>query len=421
MRHHPPTLHWAGRAAFSSVLLYALLLPIGARSQTWENPATRPLLREIVAVDASGEDRWPFGSEDNAGDGNTFGADEARLDIRTAYAASSANRLWLRVYFGETQVTTFETAVLFLFIDADDNVSTGSGADAPDLFPEFTADPTSGGYDVVIGVQGDGSVLGVWNWETNQGRWGKLNERPGEVEVESDIDTDPILLLGDAHAYLQMSVDHVLTGLDAACSATLFVRSYNDAVSVRYGDLNVGPAVPCVARDTNNDNNPDILQQPTSGCQNDADCPGQGICLASGVCLIGYECRVAADCAADETCTNNRCVRTVVTTQCTSDVDCNGLVCEQSACVPCTAAGTTQCGTGLVCGPNGSCIDPGTVTPPNPTTPSPDVVQGGACVCSFLPGSQSAPPLGVLFILGLVFVALVRVRTSGRHDEEGTL
>ncbi|OIP39854.1 MAG: hypothetical protein AUK47_09380 [Deltaproteobacteria bacterium CG2_30_63_29] len=395
-----------------------MLLPQLAASQTWRPPATGPFLREVVAVDASGEANWPFGSEDNAKDGATFGADEARLDIRTVYAASDADRFWLRAYFAETQVTTFETTVLFVFMDSDDNPATGSGADAPDIFSEFTADPTPGGYDTVIGVQGDGSVLGVWSWENNQNRWGKLNVRAGEVEVESSVDLDPILLLGEDHAYLQMSVDHILTGLDAACNSTLFVRSFNDATSVRYGDLNVGPAVPCVARDVNADGSPDILQNPTSGCRTNADCPGQGVCLSSGVCLIRYQCRANSDCAADEACTNGKCVR-VVTTQCTANADCNKLLCEQGACVPCAASGARACASGLVCAPNGTCTDPGTVTPPpNPAGPSPDVVQGGACMCSLAstaPGSGMSP---LLLSLGFLLVGLRRRRTAAAGRAE---
>src|SRR5687767_14554534 len=80
----------------------ALLGASPARAQTWSAPRDTPTLSELVAVDATGETRWPFGTEDVAGDGAMFGVAEQSVDLRDAYATTDDARLWLRAYVPST-------------------------------------------------------------------------------------------------------------------------------------------------------------------------------------------------------------------------------------------------------------------------------------------------------------------------------
>src|SRR5262249_10901563 len=71
-----------------------------ANAQTWVGGRKTPRLDEIVAIDNTGEWFWPYGpTEDILGDGiNTYTTAEQRLDMRSAYAATDAQRFWTRVY-----------------------------------------------------------------------------------------------------------------------------------------------------------------------------------------------------------------------------------------------------------------------------------------------------------------------------------
>jgi hypothetical protein len=53
------------RVAFAGLLLVSS----PALAQSWAGGDTTPDLRELVAVDATGEPGWPYGEEDVAGDG----------------------------------------------------------------------------------------------------------------------------------------------------------------------------------------------------------------------------------------------------------------------------------------------------------------------------------------------------------------
>lgn len=400
----------------AGVFVLALGHPGALSAQTWEGGATTPLLRDIVAVDATGEDGWPFGSEDVAEDGPSFGPDEARLDVRSAYAAADGQLLWVRAYVSSTTTTMPDTAVMWVFVDADDNPATGSGADATDILAEFDADPSPGGYELAVGVGGDGSELDLFEWDEQRSRWRTLPLQPGELAVEAGIDVDPLRIGDNDRAYLQLALEHAVSGLDATCSARLFVRTFDDtSTGTRFGDLNVGTSNSCVAIDSNANDVPDVLET-ASGCRDDADCPGDGICLDSGACLAGFDCQNDGDCGADEVCDANRCVR-VSQDSCQSDSECNGLVCDDGLCVACADGTARACGDGLVCGPTGVCIDGGT-QPMGPQAEVPDEVQGGACTCRIAAVSATRDsPWSSLSLAMVLFLLAGRRRRS--TDAEG--
>jgi hypothetical protein len=100
--------------------LTAALLSSAAHAQTWLPERSTPVLRELVAVDATGETPWLFGAEDVAGDGAAvFGAAEQAADVRSGYAASAGSRLWLRVYVSAR--TAPQDLRAFVFVDNDRN------------------------------------------------------------------------------------------------------------------------------------------------------------------------------------------------------------------------------------------------------------------------------------------------------------
>src|SRR6478735_11187437 len=140
-------------------------VPLSADAATWVSPRTRPHLNEVIAIDATGETNWPYKAEDVAGDGlATFKTPEQAIDARTAYAATDAQRLWLRLYVSEPSSIALD-ATVYLFVDADENKGTGGRASATDISPSFTNDPTQGGYEYVVGIRGDGTITNVWQWQ----------------------------------------------------------------------------------------------------------------------------------------------------------------------------------------------------------------------------------------------------------------
>src|SRR5687767_8607530 len=92
------------RATFVVATLLSLALPVGrVAAQSWSAPRGRPVLWQISSVDASGEQGWPYGREDVAGDGlDSFESDEAATDLRTVYADADADELWIRAYVAAT-------------------------------------------------------------------------------------------------------------------------------------------------------------------------------------------------------------------------------------------------------------------------------------------------------------------------------
>ncbi len=346
--------------AFSvAVGLAALVSPGLAVAQTWEGDRENPSLAEVVAIDTTGEDGWPFGREDVAGDGlDTFQQQEQSIDIRTAYAVAGSQQLWVRLYVSDDGPPG-GSVVAFVFIDADEDSDTGGSAAGAGLDPGFDTDDSPGGYEYVIGIDGNGSIVEVWEWDAAQNEYTSVAGAAAQATAEVGTAPDPLGLGGSVHGYLQGNIDLDIVGLDSSCSANLYFRSLHDTGNAGEGDLNVGEVGPCVAADSNGDRIPDLLVSEDE-CQSDADCPAGGVCVG-GECVLAPPCRDDSDCDADETCEGGRCVLQGGDA-CETDANCGDLVCEGGECVPCTTAGV-ECGPGLVCAPNGRCIDDSTAPP----------------------------------------------------------
>src|SRR5687768_4224734 len=143
----------------------------GASAQTWSAPRGRPALWQIASVDATGEPSWPYGDEDIAGDGaGTFEDDEAGADLRTLYADSDADRLWLRAYVTSDSAPS-ENVVAYFFLDTDARNATGGDAASAVAWPELEADPSMGGYERVIVADGTGELIGAWQWLAQTNEW----------------------------------------------------------------------------------------------------------------------------------------------------------------------------------------------------------------------------------------------------------
>ena len=323
-----------------------------AGAQTWTSPRGRPPLWQIIALDKSGEKSWPFGAEDIAGDGaGKFEADEASADLRSVYADADRNRVWIRAYVAATGNAS-ANLVTFFFIDTDENSETGGGADSTDLWPEFESDPSEGGYERAVGVRVDGMLIGAWRWDTAGKRWMVVTPTTGAIQIEVDRDQDPIRFAGNEHAYVQVALEHSISGLDASCNGDIFVRTWLETPPDRsFGDTLLGAAA--CRPDLDNGGDPDILPRE---CDEDADCPAGGKCRED-ICVWEYTCDSDADCRDGERCMGSICVK-VVSGPCDGDEDCEGLVCDANMCVACTQSGNRACESGLVCTPNGTCIDP---------------------------------------------------------------
>lgn len=281
--------------ALSLLRLMALLLlvasPREVLAQDWRNGRSTPLLRELVLVDATGDGFWPFDREDVAGDGLTFEPPEASVDIRSLYAAADAQRLWLRLYVaGDAEPGA--QIVAFVFLDLDSDSGTGGGADATDLHARFVDDPTDGGYELAIGLRGDGTLIDAWRWDG--AAWAPEARADRDIQVSTGVDLDPLRFGADDHGYLQAEVDHGLTGLDATCATVLFARTWNEAED--YGDLDVGDRSACVSADGDGNGAPDVIEG--NDCDGDEDCAGDGDCV-DGACVAGGGGDGDADADAD--------------------------------------------------------------------------------------------------------------------------
>lgn len=376
-----------------------------AHAQTWSSTRTGPALWQISSLDRTGEPGWPYGAEDVAGDGLTvFDVDEAGADVRSVYADADAQRLWLRAYVAATNAPTVSLAAFF-FIDTDGRSDTGGAADSDVLEPSLGDDPTQRGYERALGVRGDGMPLGAWEWNAQQKAWAPLNLKNADVRTEAGRARDPLSIGGVEHGYLQVDAQHAISGLNASCGGTIFVRTRNLAAAPRaFGDDD--RAALCRAP-ADGYGDPVILRDFT--CKADSECPASGRCR-SGVCLFAYECTTATDCPTGTRCTVNRCVRAVDQT-CTTGRDCNGLLCESGACVACNDVGARACGAGLVCSPNGTCVDPDSFEPGSAGNGGPGKVQGGAFSCSALAGADAR---GSLTLFSLALCLLWRRRTRPR-------
>ena len=326
-----------------------------ASAQTWTSASGRPPLWQIIAVDRSGETGWLFGAEDIAGDGATkFEADEAATDLRSVYADADRNRVWIRAYLAATGNVS-AGQVTFFFIDTDLRSETGGGADAKDLRKEFESDPSEGGYERAIGVSADGKLIGAWQWDAAGKRWMALMPSANAIQIEVDHDQDALRSAGNDHAYVQIAIEHSVSGLDAACKGRIFVRTWlDDAPKKRsFGD-DVLSAAAC-RPELDGYGDPKILR--TGDCDADKDCVAGGHCREQ-ICVFEYQCGGDADCRTGERCSGSLCVK-VVSGSCDDDSDCDGLVCDGNACVPCSDKGARACEAGWACTPSGTCVDPG--------------------------------------------------------------
>ncbi|MBW2456515.1 MAG: hypothetical protein JRI68_18500 [Deltaproteobacteria bacterium] len=391
------------------LLTLMLLWPTTAQAQTWVGGRTTPALVEIVAIDATGEDGWPYGFEDLAGDDADFKQQEQSIDIRTAYATTGGGQFWIRTYVSDPNSAGGNVTV-FVFIDSETG---GGSAAASELDPKFVSDDTTGGYDYVIQVGGNGSLDEIWQWQGNQ--FQPTDPQSG-IDAEADQDADPIEINGIDHGYIQGMVDLDLVGLTPACLANLYVRSVHNATGGD-GDLEVGTVAPCIPADENGDDVPDLLEPPTP-CITDIECPGGGICV-DGHCLVPPPCLTDADCDPDEECTDDQICLPVPGGDCDDNGDCdNGLVCRNGVCSPCLLGGS-ECGPGMFCGPDGRCHD-GTYTGSSGSggagggglfVDGEDRAQGGAFTCAI--GSGWGRSGLALLALAIAFVT-VSIRRARR-------
>lgn len=395
---------------------FALTAAAG-QAQTWIGKRTTPALTEIVAVDATGEAGWIFGREDLAGDGiDTFKQPEQASDVRTAYATTDAARFWARVYVSDPSAVGGDVAV-YIFIDSDADAMTGGPAAAPEIEAEFTTDPSAGGYEHALGIRGDGTIVNIWGWKAGQDVWEPLNPQPAEALAEAGKDTDPIVINGLSHGYLQGAVDLGLVGLTQACAANLFVRSANQAAAGA-GDFDAGKIAPCVPADANGDDIPDLIV-PVEGCTADSQCPAGGICV-SGKCIVGIPCTSDADCKSTDECNPaGNCVARPGP-KCDGNADCGDLVCLDGSCNPCSLGGD-ECDAGQRCAPTGLCVvDDGSSGSAGgvPLAPG-ERVQGGAFACSASPlRGHAGPAAAVLFSAGLAVARRRRRQRRGSTTDK---
>ncbi len=291
------------RSSLVGLALFALGSP--AFGATWA-AGTTPRLGQIFAIDITGEPGWIYGPEDVLGDGaQSFTAAEQALDLRTAYASTNGAQLWTRVYVSSTAAAD-PTLEVFVFIDADNDATTGGGTNSPTLSAMFTAEHSPGGYEFVLASKGDGTIAGAWKWQAPD--YVPVTTTPAQASAEVGTDTDPIRIGAGAHAYIQGRVDLGLAGLTQACDAHLYIRSARDP---QVSDLDMTYATTCVPADTNGDKIPDILTGMT--CTADVECPQAGVCK-TGKCVLSPLCTVDADCPTGDTCgPDGYCVGTTVT------------------------------------------------------------------------------------------------------------
>jgi len=265
----------------------SLLLALPASAATWTEDRTTPAVSELVAVDQTGEAGWLFGAEDIASDGaNTFGDAEQAADVRSAYAATHGQRLWLRMYVSARTAPTALKA--FVFVDADNDTRTGGGARAPEIDASLDADGSPGGYDYALAWTGT-QLIGAWRWQPPAGGGGG-NGNTGSYQAPTDLeplhfqtelgtDLDPLRLNAQQNGYVQLAIDLEPIHLGVRCEAQLLFRS----ISGTLRDRDVGSAGPCIPGD-DNDNGVADLAEPESSCTSDEQCPVRGTC-SDGKCV----------------------------------------------------------------------------------------------------------------------------------------
>lgn len=359
---------------------------------------------ELASVDRTGEPNWLYGREDIAGDGlDEFGPAEQAIDVRTTYLVAADGDLWLRAYVSSTEAPG-EGVRLFVFVDNDRDDDTGGSAVAPEIDERFTTDPTTGGYEYVVGLRGDETIEGVWRWSAANEEYEPLSIDDVDAVAEAGVDFDPLWINGGDHGYLQLQAPLAELGLDGTCNADFFVRAVSDDEDLGDGDLDVGRRVRCLGGNAGGGRVPPAAIPPEE-CTRDGECAGGGLCIDGG-CFIPRGCRADADCAGDEACSDQGyCVFDESSETCDEDDECGDLVCSAaSECVGCTD--DDACGDGRRCASTGRCVDAsdvasgtgGSGTGGSGAAPSSggaasdptslaegEKIQGGAFTCTFTP------------------------------------
>jgi hypothetical protein len=396
-------------AACGAIAL-AVASPAGAA--TWAGGGMTPTLRQVVATDATGEPKWPFGQEDVAGDGaGTFGRAEQAADVRTGYAAADGAKLWLRAYVSDADAVAGDLT-LFAFVDRDRNAATGGPAAAPEIDPRLTAVASPGGFDRVVGVRGDGTFVDLWAWSAERAAYEPVPGARGRGAGEAGRDVDPIRIGADVHGYVQASVELAAVEVGAACEANVFFRTVNGAAAPgRPGDLDVGAFGPCVPADADGDKVPDVAVP--GGCADDDQCPNGGAC-EGGKCLVAAPCVTTNDCPSGRECTaDGRCVARGGGA-CTTNEQCGGRVCKAGACAAC-APGGDECGAGRRCNADGTCG--GADGPGAPSLGPGGRVEGGAFNCGGARGGAGAAGAGG--VLAGLWAAAAAARGRGSRRRGG--
>lgn len=361
-------------------LLATWLMSGTALGQSWVGGRSAPTPGQLVAVDETGENGWLYGSEDVAGDGlDEFLQQERSIDIRTGYAATTSTEFFFRLYVSDTAPPGGNVSA-FAFIDVDRNGATGGSAVAPEIDDRFASDASRGGYEYVFAVQGDGSVLDLWQWNEAENQYEAINFTPNQADAESGSDRDPITARSVEHGYLQGMVELNLVGLDQNCAANLYFRSLNETAALGDGDLEVGQLGACRPSDANRDGVPDVLV-PDDRCSEDDACPVNSICI-EGRCVFTGVCEEDADCDADEECNGEGYCVARAGDACSENAECETRLCSADQCARCSQ--DSQCAEGWRCAADGRCVSPESVgggDEPTLELNAGDEVQGGACTC----------------------------------------
>jgi hypothetical protein len=257
-----------------------LSLALPASAQTWAGQRTTPGLRELVAVDQTGEPSWLFGSEDIAGDGTSnFNAAEQAADVRSAYAATAGRQLWLRMYVSAR--TAPDALRAFVFVDTDNNPQSGGPARAPEIDPAFDSTAATAGYEIALAWSGT-VLVGAWRWTPGNGSGANASAyrpltdlEPLHAQTELGTDLDPLRLNAPENGYVQLALDLEPLALSVRCEANLLFRSIG---GTNLRDLDVGRAGPCVPGDADDDGVADVAEPDNASCTSDAQCPADGTC-----------------------------------------------------------------------------------------------------------------------------------------------
>lgn len=421
--------NWRGMARMHVVakwlgasLLISVAAPV-AHAQTWANGRQRPSLREIATIDETGESAWLWGQEDVAGNGTQqFDLDEQAIDARTVYLSVDGGRLWWRTYLSAPSQPQNNLSV-YLFVDTDANTGSGRTAAATEIDPLLTTDPSTGGYEYVVSVRGDGTQARLWAYDPVQTRFVESNPPGNPLEAESGTFLDPLRVGARDHGYVQVVLSESLVGISGACQARFYVRTTNQTQNLGAGDLDVGDAIACTPVDADENRVPDLVEPVQYGCVRNDQCPAGGICW-EGHCWLPPLCNTDADCARNATCVDGTCV-VESGTNCRENADCASGFCENGRCVACTT--NAQCGAGRICAPDGRCVaeataGPGaggsgagrsTATEPGIELGEGERVQGGACACR-ITGSGTERVASSWFAL-MAAIALLQLRSRAKE------